>query len=291
MGTWSTAILGNDTSCEVHERFIELYNSGEGINKISTIVLEEQQENLKYDRTNVWFGLALACWECKVLTDKIFNEVKKIIDSKEDILICKDLDADDKYIKHRQIALDNFIVKISKDKEKSRARKKLPVQVKSIYAIGQCAVYKNESGDYIGIYMTGSDHYKNEGSIDFIFLDYENNQVPTLKQIEGSRLLWLKKNGSEWKDCEYLGKEKTIKYDKSNKQGFDCFVKDNFLLIGELGIFNLSKITFNSEWRRVDFKDGKDTLRILEEQRKDDLNDNNISKFTLKEFLNKIGQK
>jgi hypothetical protein len=154
MGAWSAAILGNDTSCEVHERFIELYDFGEKPEVIANIILEEQKENMLYDRTNVWLGLALSCWECKVLTKEILEEVINIVDAKEDIKFNEELDADAVFLKKRQIALEIFIKKISKEKEKPRSKKKVPIQIESPYSAGMCLSYKNMERKYIGIYLT-----------------------------------------------------------------------------------------------------------------------------------------
>lgn len=290
MGTWSATILGNDTSCEVHERFIELYDLGEDPKKIAVILLEEQKDNLKYDRTNIWLGLALACWECKVLTDEVFLEVKKIVDSKEDIENCKEFKADDKFIRDRQKVLNEFIEKIFEEKDKPRSRKKKPVQVESIYRAGQCAVYKNEFGNHIGIYIIISEHYKNKGNLAFIFLDYEKKSIPTLKQLQGSKLLWLKKNSKEWGSCEYYGHKKGINYDKSNKQECLNFLKDNFVIVGELKTFDLDKIAFHYHWRNVDFADSQKVLFALEEQRKEDAKDLSPSRHTLEELVKIIGK-
>ena len=84
MEAWSAAILGNDTSCEVKERFIELCDLGENPKKITLILLDEQKENLEFDKTAVWLGLALICWECKVLTIEILDNAKRIVETKED---------------------------------------------------------------------------------------------------------------------------------------------------------------------------------------------------------------
>ena len=108
MGAWSAVILGNDTSCEVHERFIELYDFGEEPNNIASLILEEQKENIQYDRTNVWLGLALSCWECKTLTTEIFDEVKNIVDTQEDIKFNEELDAEEKTKGIRRFCRQDF---------------------------------------------------------------------------------------------------------------------------------------------------------------------------------------
>jgi hypothetical protein len=116
MGTWSAEILGNDTSCDIHERYLELFNSGIKPNKIVATILEDEEESLEIDRTNVWLAIALASWECNALTKEILQEVKNIVSSGEDLRNCEDLDADEDFLDERRKVVNDFISKISSKK-------------------------------------------------------------------------------------------------------------------------------------------------------------------------------
>lgn len=245
MGAWSSSILGNDTSCEVRERFFELYDLGKNASDIAAIVLHEQRETLQYDRTNIWLGLALATWECKVLTQEIFDEVKKIVNTKEDIEFNRELDADDQFLKERQVALETLIKKLSIERNKPRARKRIPKKVQTIYKSGMCLTYKNQDNYNIGIFITNSEHFRNKGKIEFFFMDFESNTLPTLEMYANSKLYGLKKLGEKWGHYEYLGNVTDLHYEKNNKEEFFINVPKSLKLIGQIKAPNKNKLINN----------------------------------------------
>lgn len=289
MGAWSASILGNDTSCEVRERFFELYDLGEEPENIADIVLEEQQENLQYDKNNVWFGLALATWECKVLTSEIFNQVKQIVESKADIEFNKELEADNDFLRKRQKVLDNFIVKISTEKEKARARKKIPKQVESVYLSGMCFTYKNTTGKYIGVYLTESEHFRNKGKIVFCFMDFETDEPPNLSMFSNSKLYGLTKLGPEWSGYEYQGNVTDLTYDKKTKEDFYNFVPNAFTLVGQLKSADRNKLINNYRGKHINLADLTKTIGTLELIRLEGKSEHKLSELTLGKLLDKIG--
>lgn len=289
MGTWSEAILGNDTSCEVRERFFELYDNGENPENIADIVLNEQQENLEYDRTNVWLGLALACWECKVLTNEILAEVKKIIETNEDVELSKKLGADNKFLKKREKILNNFLVKISKEKDKPRLRKKEPKQVATIYLAGMCCAYKNQNGKYIGVYITKSEHYKNRGEIRFFFLDFASDNLPTLKMFVNSTL-YVEKLGKSWGEYEYGSIETGISYEKDEKENFFKNIPQLFYLVGTLRKLDDNKLINDFSSRYIDLNEPNSIVKILEQMRLEMQTAQKAVKISLGQLLEKIGE-
>lgn len=290
MGAWSAAILGNDTSCEVRERFFELYDLGEDPKNIASIILEEQKENLEYDKTNVWLGLALACWECKVLTNEIFNEVKKIVDTKEDIEFNKGLDADNDFLKKREKVLNDFVVKISFEKAKARLKKRIPVQVGSIYKSGMCLTYKNHAGNYIGIYITKSEHYKNKGKIEFFFMDFESVYLPTLKMFSDSKLYGLIKLGVDWAQhsYEYQGNVTDLHYEKDSKKDFFEYLPKTLIQIGQLKEPDPMKLINNYKGDFMYLQDPDKMIDSMENIRLEGKKEFKLSKITLAELLDKI---
>jgi hypothetical protein len=289
MGTWDSSILGNDTSCQARERFFELYDSGEDPKKIASIILEELSEVLEHDRTNVWLGLAMACWECKVLTKSIFAEAKKIVDSKEDIEFSKKLKADEDFLKKRQKELLGFIKKISKQKTKPRARKTTPKQVASIYAAGMCLAYKNINEKYIGIYITESEHFKDSGKIVFYFLDFESKDIPTLAMCSNSKLYGLKKLGKEWGNYEYQGNVTNLYYDKNTKEDFFNYVPKTLLLIGKLEVPNMDRLSNNFRGDFMYLNNPPKMVASMESMRLEGKREHKLSTITLSQLLGKVG--
>lgn len=124
MGTWNTAINGNDTFLDIYSNFFDRYNAGENPDAISSALLDDFKEMFDDvdDRNNSLFGLALAQWETKSLDPKIFSQVEKIIESGNDLEVWKGLGADEKTIKKRQTVLEKFLVQISTEREKPKRK-------------------------------------------------------------------------------------------------------------------------------------------------------------------------
>ncbi len=126
MGTWDTAINGNDTFNDIYHNFFGLYNQGHSPVSISKQIIENFGEmfNDLEDRNNALFGLALAQWETKSLDSEVFKQVKEIVETGNDLKLWKRLEADDKSLKKRKIVLEKFLNQISAEREKPKRRVK-----------------------------------------------------------------------------------------------------------------------------------------------------------------------
>lgn len=104
MGTWGVGIKSNDTSADIYDDFFNLYNDGKSVKEISEKIINKHKNLIdnKYASNDFWFTLALCQWECKQLDSSLFEKVKDIIESKNDLLIWKELDATDSDIKKRK---------------------------------------------------------------------------------------------------------------------------------------------------------------------------------------------
>ena len=122
MGTWNTAVNGNDTFLDIYQNFFGLYNEGQNPTDISKQILTDYEEmfNDYDDRNNSLFGLALAQWETKSLDPVIFSQVKEIIESGNDLVLWEGSDI--KTLKKRKAALDTFLLQISTEREKPKRR-------------------------------------------------------------------------------------------------------------------------------------------------------------------------
>ncbi|MEN0054344.1 MAG: hypothetical protein AAGC65_11775 [Mucilaginibacter sp.] len=288
MGTWSAAILGNDTSCEVYERFIELYNFGTNPHAIAEIVLTEQRENIALDKTNVWLGLALACWECKVLRTEIYSEIKHIVESGEDLEFCKELDSDEKFLKAREKVLNDFVTKIAVERPKARVIRKAPKQIQSIYLRGMCLAYKNTDNKYIGVFMQESEHFKNKGQINICFLGFELNEMPDINKFKEGKLYGLKELGEEWGERGYCGNVINISYEKDTRDDFFKIIPQVFTVVG------LIEFPYNYKWInniRGGFFRSENSERfisLLEQLRAETKSKHSLSDINLADFLKKL---
>ncbi len=151
MGAWGTSIQANDTYADVFAEFFELFDQGMEVEAISQKLIAENQEtvNDSDDCNNFWFALAKAQWECKGLDPVLLERVNKIIESGEDIRVWQNLDADEKDIRKRRIALDKFLETLLSEKSKARIRKKKIIR-EPLYRKGDCLTFKLANGNYGG---------------------------------------------------------------------------------------------------------------------------------------------
>lgn len=124
MGTWNTKINGNDTFQDIYQNFFDLYNQGQNPADISKQIQTDFAEmfNDYDDKNNSLFGLALAQWETKSLDQKVYKQVKEIIEKDNDLNIWKGLGADEKTIEKRKKELYKFLTQISTEREKPKRR-------------------------------------------------------------------------------------------------------------------------------------------------------------------------
>ncbi len=124
MGAWSKKIKDNDTTLDIYSTFFDRYNSGGNPTSISKSVKYEYADyfNDSDDRNNILFGLALAQWETKILEKDLFDEIKGLIESGNDLKVWQELGTDEKSLKNRKKELDKFLNQISKEKEKPKRR-------------------------------------------------------------------------------------------------------------------------------------------------------------------------
>ena len=151
MGAWGTAISSNDTYADIYGKFFDLYNDGLDVSEISKNLIADNQETIndKDNCNNFWFALAKAQWECKQLDKDIFDQVKKVIETGEDLGVWRQLDADEKDIKKRKVVLDKFLTDLQTERPKAKSRKK-KIICQPVFEKGDCLTFKLENGNYGG---------------------------------------------------------------------------------------------------------------------------------------------
>ena len=139
MGTWSTAINGNDTFLDIYSAFMDNYNQGKHSVEVSKEILANYKDyfNDYDDRNNSLFALAFAQWETKSIEPSIFDEVKNIIETGNDLEIWKNEGADIKTLKKREAVLQKFLAKITVEREKPKRlkKKKFEIEIQEIINI------------------------------------------------------------------------------------------------------------------------------------------------------------
>jgi hypothetical protein len=196
MGTWNTAINSNDIFLDIYQTFFDLYNQGQNPIDISKQLQEDFEDmfNDHDDRNNCLFGLALAQWETKFLDPTVFNQVKEIIESGNDLEVWKGLDAGERTIKKRQTVLENFLIKISTEREKPkrRVRQKFDfttIELIKIVAPDNKKVFEASEHYTNGVYgQTGSGISWNIGGGGSVFYFTGQGQFVTARWLDSQTL-------------------------------------------------------------------------------------------------------
>lgn len=151
MGAWGTAISSNDTYADIYGEFFDLYNDGLSVEEISKKLISDNKEviNDPDDANNFWFALAKSQWECKQLDNSVYERVRQIIETGQDLEVWRQLDGDEKDIKKRKAVLDKFLVDLQTERPKAKARKKKVIR-QPVFEKGDCLTFKLADGNYSG---------------------------------------------------------------------------------------------------------------------------------------------
>ncbi len=189
MGTWGVDISDNDLYKDIEHEFLELYNEGIDVNTITQNIIKKYDESLDSDEdsNNFWFAIADLQWQCKSLDEKVFDKVRDIIESKNDLELWRDLDSSESDIIKREQKLNKFLIKISTVKKtaKKRIKKKL---YNSIFKKGDCLVFKLENGKYGGALVIDDEENTEYGLNLIAISNLEKEQKPNLNDLKKASL-------------------------------------------------------------------------------------------------------
>ena len=185
MGAWGTGISSNDTFADIYDDFFECYNSGSIVSEITKRLIQENQETINEsgDSNNFWFAIALAQWECKELSIEIFEKVKQIINSGDDLIVWKNSDARDADIKSREIVLKKFLAKLETEKVNPK-RRKINKLYDSVFKKNDCLTYIMENGNYGGAFVLTDELQSSVGGNFIAITTIDQNQKPTIEQFK-----------------------------------------------------------------------------------------------------------
>lgn len=190
MGTWGTAISSNDTYEDIFSEFMDLYDNGLEPSEISKRIINQNTDLIddSEDKNNFWFALAMAQWQCKSLDSDLFQRVKTIIETGQDIKIWEELGADKKDINKRKKALDSFLDKLSREKDKPRKRKRKVLR-DSIFQKGDCLTFRLENGNYGGAFVLTSEKQTEYGMNLIAITTLNQESMPTIDNFKKAFIL------------------------------------------------------------------------------------------------------
>jgi hypothetical protein len=196
MGTWGTALSSNDTFEDIYSDFFEMYNKGLGVPEITNNILSnniELQSDYE-DKNSFWFALAKAQWECGTLDQSVYEKVKAIIESGDDLKLWVELNGASSDVKKRKKVLEDFLEKISKPTAKVKKRKKVIIR-KPVFQKGDCLVFKLKNGNY-GAALVLEAELDTELGMNMLAITTMNQEtMPTTRDFENAYILTEKQ---EW---------------------------------------------------------------------------------------------
>lgn len=195
MGTWSTAISGNDQYQEVYYAFKEIYSDYDGkkwlyeIPEIKTKLLEQFSFELNNEDivAEVWFALAKAFWDYGIGDDFAFKKTKQIVESGSNLKTWARLEANAKDISKRKKALDEFLTKISQKNLKPVKRQKIRRYMPPFF-VGDIITFCGPDGNYYGAVITSAFH-DTDGKNIIVLLNYCNIKKPSASDLTGLEIM------------------------------------------------------------------------------------------------------
>jgi len=186
MGAWSEKIKHNDSTLDIYSAFFDRYNSGENPNSISKSLKEEYVDyfNDSDNRNNAWIGLALAQWETKSLETDLYREIKELIESGKDLIVWKNLGANEESLIKRKTELDRFLNQISTERDKPKRRVRLKVEFTNHVLIKAIApdnkkelVIQEEFGHGKYIHTSGIMTWYSGGGVGIVYYDKLDGKI------------------------------------------------------------------------------------------------------------------
>ena len=196
MGAWSTAILGNDTACEVADYFKRMYLYQEGpdykwsVGQITDSLYTSYYDTIKdlpSEKCDLFFALALSLWKKGELTDQVKEIVRRLIYDKIDYEAWKDLDANEKTLKGRWEATTKFYESLNTPYEKV-SKRQLQQRKISLFITGTCLAVEH-GGHFYGIVIANDGRNVDDGSNDLLFLDIKSKTLPSLDDFNNGSVI------------------------------------------------------------------------------------------------------
>lgn len=199
MGAWGTGISSNDTFADVRGEFFELYDQGQPPSSITANLISAYRETINDpdDANDFWFALALAQWECNELEPELFDRVSNIITSGDDIERWRRLDADEKTIAKRRVALERFLEKLSSKRARARARKKKVIR-QPPFGKGDCLTFRLANGNFGGAVVLEAERNTEYGYSLIATTRINQRKKPTKSDFEVAEVLVM--NYGSWAD-------------------------------------------------------------------------------------------
>lgn len=262
MGTWGTGLSSNDIFADIYGEFFELYNEGKDVGEITNKLLRTNQSLFhdKGDSNNFWFAIAKAQWECKALDKDVYNKVKSIIESEENLTVWRELGADQREVRKRNEILQKFLVQLGQERQKPKPRKKKKI-FKPAFEKGICLTFNLLSGNFGAAVILEAIDDNPYGLNLVVVTDLNMKEKPTVGDIIKSNVLKL--NYASW-DKEVQVGWLLANHFKKDSGRFEVIDK---IEISRVYTYNVDSFSVSGDWfiwiievASRQFDEGRNTL-------------------------------
>jgi hypothetical protein len=260
MGHWGTGISSNDTFMEVYETYFHYYNHNLSVDEIKKQLESDFAGIIASELTSndYWFALAKALWECKELDTTTFAKVKDIIENKLDLKVWKELEAPEKDLLGREKALDKFLITISTDKQKAKARKKI-IQYSGIYDKGVCIAVKMTNGNYGGLLVLVKENDTLTGENVIAATNINSPGLPQVSDFKNAKIL----TGRHKDDLGYNREYYWIFVLEAKRKRYNKQAVAAFTVVGTLPVERVFEKYFTTPYHYKD--EWLDIIKVVED--------------------------
>jgi hypothetical protein len=248
MGTWSAAILGNDTAFDVHASVLEAYDAGVEPAQLRRRIEEQFASSLRIaeDRNNVWLAMAQALWEIGALEEELRRQVSTIASDGSDLEVWRQLEASPALLKERADVLKKFAARLAQPKKTPRRRRLPPKLLDTPFAAGACLAFRFPSGEFGGALVVTSAFTKAKGGMSLCLTDLRRRRSPSGDDFLAAHVLgfsWEEPWGEARRLAAANGKVGRLAvggmgYEKSAERArFLEWTSSFFTVVGQLPVF------------------------------------------------------
>jgi len=201
MGTWSTAITGDDTVADVMGDVVDRIKQGATVADASSATQRKFKSLLNDadDGPLVWLGLAAIQWKHGRVEPRVLRQVQALVRDELGLDRWRD---DPKALAKRREVVARFVAQVSLPNENPKPLPKREVRAAPFQA-GDCLAVRVDDGRYTAVLVLAEDNSRPELGMNLVAgLDYLSASRPTLADFERSPKL-LKVHG-QWQGQQDL---------------------------------------------------------------------------------------
>jgi hypothetical protein len=196
MGAWGTGVLSDDTTRDIYDSYLDLFNRGGSPTDIRERLSEQFAEILgdKDEGPLFWIAIAKAQWDCGQLEPISLSNVRQIVT--EELGLDLWADAGESLLRRRKTVLRQFLSTI----ETPNARPRTPRQAikrKPIFNPGDCLAVRQQDGDWGAALVLQGEPESSDPFVEtlgknlVVHLLYKNSVMPTLEVFDRREWLYL----------------------------------------------------------------------------------------------------